>query len=205
MRFPPTRFRGIKTFMPDSESTSENARSLPEGSPGHWILVGPMGSGKSAIAREIGKITDRPVFDTDAWIRLHQGCEISEIIAKHGEAFFRTCETEALKHLAEIPASIVATGGGIVLSSEHRKQLLELGWIVWLDAEESVLFSRVSRNQQRPLLQTDSPRESLHRLVVERLPMYQETADSTIDTSHGTFRTIAEAACGEFMRFSARH
>ena len=56
-------------------------------------LIGFMGVGKSAVARELHKKLDLPLIEMDQEIVDRQGMEISEIFARHGEAFFRDLES----------------------------------------------------------------------------------------------------------------
>jgi shikimate kinase len=87
----------------------------------------------------------------------------------------------------------IATGGGIVMRERNRALLRELGAVVWLTAGEDVIFERVSRNKKRPLLQTENPRETIRKLLAERLPFYKGAAQITIETGSGPHAHVAEA------------
>ncbi len=156
------------------------------GAPDNIVLVGPMGAGKSSIARELSGLSRRRWVDTDRLVVQTAGVPITEIFATRGEEAFRTMETEALRSLAGERRLIIATGGGIVHAPENRALLQALGCVVWLTADEDVLFERVSRNNRRPLLQTPDPQAALHGLLERRRPFYTACAHVTVDTSvHG--------------------
>ena len=163
-----------------------------------------MGAGKSSVARRLAEITGRRAEDTDAMVRREQrGRPIADIFACDGEAFFREREATALASLAERPAGlVVATGGGIVLRAENRRWLRALGCVVFLFADEETLFARVSRNDRRPLLQTEDPRATLAALLRAREGFYQECAHFAVDTSDRTHAEVAaevlERARGQF-------
>jgi shikimate kinase len=78
--------------------------------------------------------------------------------------------------------------------------LEQLGFVVWLRADEEVLFERVSRNSDRPLLQTDNPRETLRQMIRERTPLYERASQFIIDTSWLRPADLAGAVLNEMRR-----
>ena len=165
------------------------------------VLVGPMGAGKSSVARQLSRLTHRRWVDTDRLVVQQAGAPITEIFNAHGEEHFRSLETAALASLAGSCRLVVATGGGIVTRPENVPLLRDLGCVVWLTADEDVLFERVSRNDRRPLLQTADPRATLHTLLERRRPFYEACAHVTVDTSAGSHAQIAEAVLGQTRTF----
>jgi shikimate kinase len=155
------------------------------------ILVGFMGSGKSSVGREIARRCALRFLDTDSMIRQRYGKSITEIFAVDGESMFREEEHHVLLRLRGAQKMVLATGGGIVLQARNRSLLRSLGAVVWLTAEEEVIWERISRRQNRPLLQTDDPRSTIRHLMATRYPLYQETADVTIETSELTHQEVA--------------
>ena len=142
-----------------------------------------MGSGKSAVGRDLSRRIGWPRHDTDEMIRQQFDLSIPDIFARHGEPAFREAETALLKTLRRGIPGIVVTGGGIILRAENVQLLRGMGRIIWLDAEEEVLWKRVSKHSTRPLLQTPDPRARFAQLLQERLPLYQAAADYRINTS----------------------
>ena len=100
---------------------------------------------------------------------------------------------------------IIATGGGIVNAPANRDLLRDLGCVVWLTADEEVLYARVSRNQRRPLLQTADPRATLHALLENRRPLYTACAHVTVDTTARSHAQVAEEVCARTRAFFAAH
>ena len=150
-----------------------------------------MGSGKSSLARQLARLTSRRWIDTDRVVVQRAGLSIPEIFQQRGEEEFRRLETEALASLAEAHRMVVATGGGIVVRSGNMELLRGLGCVIFLTAAVEVLFDRVSRNQQRPLLHTADPEQTLRELLARRLPLYHACAHLTVDTSAGTHESLA--------------
>ena len=157
------------------------------------VLIGFMGSGKSATGRALARKTGWTLSDTDEIISARFGKAIAEIFAEFGEDKFRDAETEALRQLSGVAPRIVVTGGGIVLRPENVELLRRLGMIAHLEADEEIVFQRVARRKIRPLLQTEDPRGTLAKLLRERQPIYREAADFHVETSRVTPEEVAEA------------
>ena len=150
------------------------------------ILCGMMGSGKSTVGKALSLLTGKPFVDTDEWIEEKYGA-ISEIFAKQGEGYFRALETQAVQELIKKDGWIIATGGGLVLSSNNVALLKENGQIVYLSAELSTLQQRLSEDKSRPLLQT----ERLETLLKNRAPVYESVADFCVRADGKTPEQIA--------------
>ena len=106
----------------------------------------------------------------------------------HGEEAFREIEHQALARALKNPG-IVATGGGAVLLEKSR-ELLRNATVIYLATDGKHMASRL-RNGSRPLLKNGM--EDWKRIYDSRKPIYQATADLTIDTSgHPLAQTITE-------------
>lgn len=148
------------------------------------VLVGMMGAGKTAIGRRIAARLGLPFVDADDEIVRAAGCSIEDIFQRHGETAFRDGERRVIARLLGAPVHILATGGGAYLDPETRARIGETCLSVWLRVDKEVLWRRVKRRDDRPLLKTDAPYETLSRLVDERYPVYAE-ADITVDSVDG--------------------
>jgi shikimate kinase len=147
------------------------------------VLIGFMGSGKSALGRLAARELGFQFIDTDTLIVERAGLDIPAIFAQHGEEHFRELETCVLQSLTHLNRCVVSTGGGAVLRERNRDLMREIGFVVLLTASEEVLFERVSRTRKRPLLHTENPRETVARMLAERRPIYEAAAQCVIDTS----------------------
>ena len=157
------------------------------------VLVGFMGSGKSAVGRLVAKRLRFQFVDTDQLIIKSAGRPVAGIFAEHGEEYFRGLETAALESLGPSRRCVIATGGGVVVKERNRAILKELGFVVWLTASEDVIFDRVSRNDKRPLLQTENPRKTIAELLAARRPLYEGVAELVLDTTAFTHAAAADA------------
>ena len=156
------------------------------------FLIGPMGSGKSAVGRYLARLVDAPFYDSDAEIEKRTGVDISYIFEKEGEPRFRQREHEALEVLTQLEPVVLATGGGTVLLPENRKLLTERGSVVYLQASVEQQAHRVSHARHRPLLVNVDPETKLRQLMSEREPLYSGVADARVLTDGRKIQNVAE-------------
>ncbi len=155
------------------------------------VLVGMMGSGKSSIGRRLAAALELPFNDADAAIEQAAGMTIEDIFRRHGEPYFRDGEERVIRRLLEAGSQVLATGGGAVLSDRTRQEIAKNGISIWLKAPVDLLFQRVSRRDNRPLLKTADPRGALARLLTERTPYYS-AADLTVESREAPHESVVE-------------
>lgn len=143
------------------------------------VLVGMMGAGKTTVGRRLASQLGFEFVDSDAEVEKAAGMPIPEFFEVHGEAEFRAGEARVMARLLKKARTVIATGGGVLLNADTRKRIAAGAVSVWLKADVDLLYSRVSRRNSRPLLQTADPRATLEKLVEERYPGYAG-ADITI-------------------------
>ena len=151
-----------------------------------------MGTGKSFVGKVLEQHTGFVRFDTDEIISSRLKMPIEKIFLTHDEEHFRDLETETLRSLSAEEPAIIVTGGGIVLRSENVDLLKRLGAVVWLDADEATLRTRIHRLSDRPLLQTANPEATLSELLETREPLYRNAADLRVNISQKNPEQIAQ-------------
>ena len=146
------------------------------------VLIGMMGVGKSSVGRRLSARLAIPFVDADTEIEKAAGMSIADIFSQHGEEYFRSGEARVIARLLEGGPQVLATGGGAFMNPKTRDAIRAKGVSVWLKAELDVLLRRINkRRNDRPLLQTADPGETLRALLVEREPVYAQ-ADLTVQS-----------------------
>ncbi len=156
------------------------------------FLVGPMGSGKSAVGRQLASRLGLAFLDSDAEVEALTGVDVPYIFEKEGEAGFRARERDVLDVLTARAGVLVATGGGAVLDPDTRVRLRSRGRVVYLRTSVNQQLARTRRSGHRPLLRTPDPLGTLERLMQARAPLYEETADLVVDTDGRKVRSVVD-------------
>jgi shikimate kinase len=165
---------------PDPALRKARAEDLAERLAGRpLVLVGMMGAGKTTVGRRLAARLNRPFLDSDEEIEKAAQMSIPEIFEQRGEPEFRAGEMRVIARVLKTQNVVLATGGGAFVHPETRALVKEEAISVWLKAEIDILFERVSRRSNRPLLKTANPRATLEKLIDDRYPIYAE-ADVTV-------------------------
>ncbi|MEO8684647.1 MAG: shikimate kinase [Devosia sp.] len=161
----------------ERQARAQELTALLDGRP--LVLVGMMGAGKTTVGRRLANQLGRAFLDSDDEIEKAAQMTIPEIFAQRGEPEFRAGETRVIARVLKDRDIVLATGGGAFVNPETRAQVKGGAVSVWIKADFDLLFARVSRRSNRPLLKTANPRETLQKLIDERYPIYAE-ADVTV-------------------------
>jgi shikimate kinase len=167
------------------------------------VLVGMMGVGKSSIGRRVAARLAIPFVDADTEIEKAAGMSVADIFAHHGEPDFRKGEARVIARLLENGPQVLATGGGAFMNPNTRDAIRAKAVSIWLKADLEVLLRRLSkRKNERPLLQTDDPAETLRALLAEREPIYAQ-ADLTVyshEVAHDSIVAVIITALASFLQ-----
>jgi shikimate kinase len=156
------------------------------------FLIGPMGSGKSAVGKYLSRLIHLPFLDSDTEIERRTGVDIPYIFEKEGETGFRERERETLEALTADGPMVLATGGGAVLLPQNQGYLVERGCVIYLKTSVAQQVFRVKHARNRPLLNNVDPAERLEMLMRQRAPIYEKLADITVSTDGRRVRSVAE-------------
>lgn len=158
-------------------------------------LIGYRGTGKSTVARHLALALGWDWIDADVELELRAGKSISAIFADDGELAFRDLESQVLADLVRRERVVLAAGGGVVLREANRKLLKEFTRVVWLQASAETIVARIATDAtttgRRPNLTVRGGADEVIQLLRERLPLYEQCADLTIDTEQRTPGEIA--------------
>lgn len=149
------------------------------------FLIGMMGAGKSTIGRLLARRCGFEFIDCDRELETRSGVSIATIFELEGEESFRRREVALIDELTQRPRTVLATGGGAILSAENRSHLRNRGLVIYLRASVDEILRRTQKDRARPLLQTPDRRLRIAHLLAEREALYEETAHVTVQSSAG--------------------
>ena len=142
----------------------------------HLFLLGFMGCGKSYWGKILASKLGLPFLDLDEWISDKEGKTVAQIFAEKGEAAFRLMERDALHSLADLPTSVVATGGGTPCFFDNMDWMNRNGTTIYLDTPPTLLAERLRGTKaDRPLLAAMAEadkQEFISLKLQERMPFY---------------------------------
>lgn len=155
-------------------------------------LIGFMGVGKSTVSRCLGRMYAMEEIETDAMVAQSEGMAITDIFAKYGEPYFRTCESNAIIALQDRRGAVISCGGGAVMRDENVENLKKCSRIVLLTARPETILERVKHSKERPILNGHMNVEYIGELMEKRRAKYEAAADIVIATDGKPVKEICE-------------
>jgi shikimate kinase len=169
----------------DPTKDSQNSPNL--------YIIGFMGTGKSRISRRVAKKLNLQFFDVDDEIEKAEGRPIKDIFADQGESYFRQLERDYIESGHPPTGCIIACGGGLPCREGMMELLKKKGIVLCLHASVDTILDRTSRNDNRPLLNVENPKERIENLLDERTPYYAQ-AHASILTDHRSIPEVVDSA-----------
>ena len=155
------------------------------------FLVGPMGVGKTTIGSHLARKLKYDFVDSDTEIEKRTEASIILIFVIEGEEGFRKREAQMIDELTQRRHIVLSTGGGSVLDETSRQNLRSKGYVVYLKASVDILYERLKKSRNRPLMETDDKKQVIEDLLAEREPLYLAVADITITTDGRSAQDVA--------------
>lgn len=149
-------------------------------------LIGFMATGKTTIGKllvkHLGK--DYKLIETDQLIIQEIGKSIPKIFAEDGETKFREFEASVCEKVSKLNKVVISCGGGVVLNNTNIKNLKKNCYIVLLSTTIEEIYRRLTkkRKKSRPLIKKEVSLEEIKKILSNRKPLYEASADIIIDT-----------------------
>jgi shikimate kinase len=150
-----------------------------------------MGTGKTAVSKQLATQLKRQRLCIDDMIEWKVGKPIARIFEEDGEEFFRKVESDIAVAISKDKNVIIDAGGGVVINEVNVKRLKEHSVVICLTAQPEAILERTKGYRHRPLLNSENPLDSIQRLLAERQEYYKR-ADYTIDTSDISIEEVCD-------------
>jgi shikimate kinase len=173
-------------------------------------LIGYRACGKTTVGKALfSKFSDSHIpkntcpalqyknfIDTDEEIVKNEGLSIREIVSKHGFLYLRHLEKKNLKQISAQKDLIVATGGGIILDKKNIMLMKKSGLVFFLKASIETILKRLTNDRKtedfRPRLSNKKLPEEIRETLKERLPIYIQSSDFSINTDKKSIEEILQ-------------
>ncbi len=156
------------------------------------VLIGFMGSGKTAMGRFLMQELQYDFIDTDQEIENVTGLKLNQLLKKYGEIRFNSEERLIIQRIHNQEKLIIATGGNFIHQEENVKLLKQNGIFVFLKADIETIVARLSRRKTRPFPEKGNIKEVIPQHYLKKLPLYEKYADVTVDTSQLSMEETAK-------------
>jgi shikimate kinase len=169
------------------------------------ILIGYRGTGKSTIARLLAERLGYDWIDADDEIEQRAGKSIAAIFAEDGEAAFRELEADVVAEICQLRKTVIALGGGAVMSEVNRTAIRLAGIVIWLKASVETIANRMAADEttasRRPNLTASGGLSEIDSVLATREPIYRGCATFEVDTEGRTPTDVVD----EVVRLLDRH
>jgi shikimate kinase len=141
----------------------------------HVVIVGPMGAGKTTLARGLARALGREVFDSDRSIAERTGRIGREIAETDGVEVLHRLEADVLLDALSGPdPAVVAAAASVIEDSEVREALQDT-FCVWVTADPDILAERSAQGSHRR-------RVAHHESLEHRDRLFEQSAHLVVDT-----------------------
>ncbi|VVB75640.1 Shikimate kinase [uncultured archaeon] len=165
---------------------------------GNIIIAGFKGCGKTATGKAIAKKLGMKFFDTDSVLeRIHseekaEKIPFREIRRRYGAEYFHDIESKAVKVVVKEDNCVISLGGGTLKNPESVSLLKRCGKVIYLKDSPKNLLNRMRRTGLPAFLDPSDPAGSMMREYALREPIYESTADITIDCAEISLNRAVE-------------
>jgi len=151
-----------------------------------------MGAGKTTVGSILAHQLGFPFYDVDNELEKRCGVSVNLIFEIEKEQGFRKRETQMLDDLLSNPPSIIATGGGIIVTNENCELIKNANaTVIYLRTQIRQQLYRLRKDKKRPLLQAENRKQRLTDMAEIRNPIYESLATITVKTGHQSAHKMA--------------
>jgi shikimate kinase len=149
------------------------------GDPGHLVLIGLMGSGKTTIGAAVAARLGRPHRDSDAELEARTGRSARDIAASEGVEALHALESELLLEALAAPRPAVVSAAASIIDVPAGRAALARPDVdvAWLRISATAAVERAGEGAHRPW------HEDLADQAARRDPLFAALADVTLDAS----------------------
>jgi shikimate kinase len=153
------------------------------------VLIGMPGAGKSTVGVLVAKTLGMSFVDTDLLIQEKEGRLLQEIIDQDGVVAFLKIEEGVILQV-NVTNGVIATGGSVIYSRAAIQHLKTNGTLIYLKLRYDEIEQRIHNMGSRGI--AIGKRQNLRDLFHERVILYEQHTDITIDCSNVTIEDVVQ-------------
>lgn len=141
------------------------------------LLVGFMGSGKTAVGEALALRLGWRFIDFDREVEIECGRDVASIFRDQGESYFREVESAVGARCLGVMGAVLATGGGWPVHPGYMENLPPRTFSVWLQVTAGEAVRRIGLDgPTRPLLEVADPVARADELMRDREEWYAQAS-----------------------------
>lgn len=148
-------------------------------------LIGMPGCGKSTIGKIISREINMEFVDLDDYVEKMTSKTIPELF-EMGEKHFREAESDALIDISQMQNTIVATGGGIIVTDKNTEIMKNTGMVIFINTSPDKILEN-SALEGRPLLRD---KNKIFDLYEKRYKLYTSAAQYVIENENSIIECV---------------
>jgi len=155
------------------------------------VLVGCLGSGKTAVANSLYNTYGLKKIDLNSYIEMKEQNTIADLAEENMELFLDK-ETKYLKQVLKQDVQVISAGTGVGLRRENVDLIKKNGIVVLLEASPDVIKERIKNDPKRTAINAVFDLDTLRETMKATEDVYREIADLTILTDDKNIEQISK-------------
>ncbi|MES2471136.1 MAG: shikimate kinase [Patescibacteria group bacterium] len=166
--------------QPDISITTSTPPPTLQSAPSKISLIGMPSSGKSNVGMMLAGKLGRKFMDLDRMVEHREGQSLISILETKGGEYFLNIENEFLHNIQPDEKVVISTAGSIIYHAEAIEWLKSNTIVVLLDTPFETIEARLAK---KPKAVVGLKEKGLVKLWEERMPVYRNLANITVQTS----------------------
>ena len=147
------------------------------------------GAGKSTVGKELAKVLDFRLVDSDTLIEEQYEKSLQNILEDEGYIKLREIENLVLKNL-RLHETILSTGGSAVYSDEAMQHIQQYSKVIFLDVPYNQILERVPSFLDRGFAK--APSQSIEEAFEERQELYKKYSHHIVTNTQDLHSCISK-------------
>lgn len=147
------------------------------------------GAGKSSVAKELAKMLNLKLIDSDTLIEEQYDKSLQKILDDEGYIKLREIENSVIKNI-HFKETILSTGGSAVYSEEAMKHIQQNSTVIFLEVPFDQILERVPSFLDRGFAK--APSQSIEDAFIERQELYKKFSHHIVSNTKDLHSCVSQ-------------